>query len=153
MREWLWPQSGFANLLILNGCLISLEKRTQSLKCLFQVQLSLYKDSSVCFGYVCAQAPGFLESVATKGNHLKSQLQKRLGKNPHVKEVRGQGLLVGIQLDVPGSPLVATALKAGLLILTAGKGDVIRLAPPLVITIEELDKAVDILESCMASLD
>lgn len=102
---------------------------------------------------MCAQAPGFLESVATKGEHLKSQLQKRLGKNPHVKEVRGQGLLVGIQLDVPGSPLVAAALKAGLLILTAVKGDVIRLAPPLVITTEELDKAVDILESCMASLD
>jgi acetylornithine aminotransferase len=49
----------------------------------------------------------------------------------------GRGL-VGIQLKVPGSPLVA-ALKAGILILTAGKGDVVRLEPPLVITYEELD--------------
>lgn len=66
-----------------------------------------------------------------------------------MKEVWGQGLLAGIQLNVPGSPLVAAALKAGLLILTAGKGDVVRLVPPLVITHKELDQAIDILESCM----
>lgn len=98
------------------------------------------------------QAPGFLESVAQKGEYLKSQLREKLGSNPHVKEVRGEGLLVGIQLDVPASPLVAAALKAGLLILTAGKGDVVRLAPPLVISYAEIDQAVGILESCMSSL-
>jgi acetylornithine aminotransferase len=81
-----------------------------------------------------------------------SQLKEKLGKNSHVKEVRGQGLLVGIQLDVPASPLVAAALKAGLLILTAGKGDVVRLAPPLIISKQEIDQAVEILESCMCSL-
>ncbi|KAG0568924.1 hypothetical protein KC19_6G052100 [Ceratodon purpureus] len=98
------------------------------------------------------QAPGFLESVAEKGAYLKSQLQEKLGKNPHVKEVRGEGLLVGIQLDVPASPLVAAALKAGLLILTAGKGDVVRLAPPLIISKQEIDQAVEIIQSCMPSL-
>ena len=83
---------------------------------------------------------------------MKSQLQEKLGKNPHVKEVRGEGLLVGIQLDVPASPLVAAALKAGLLILTAGKGDVVRLAPPLIISKQEIDQAVEIIQSCMPSL-
>jgi len=106
------------------------------------------------FGLVAifVQAPGFLESVAQKGAYLKSQLREKLGKNPHVKEVRGEGLLVGIQLDVPATPLAAAALKAGLLILTAGKGDVVRLAPPLIISTEEIDQAVGILESCMSSL-
>jgi len=98
------------------------------------------------------QAPGFLESVAQKGAYLQSQLREKLGKNPHVKEVRGEGLLVGIQLDVPASPLVAAALKARLLILTAGKGDIVRLAPPLIISYQEIDQAVGILESCMFSL-
>ena len=101
---------------------------------------------------VCVQAPGFLESVAQKGAYLKLQLQEKLGKNAHVKEVRGEGLLVGIELDVAASPLVAAALKAGLLILTAGKGDVVRLAPPLIISYQEIDQAVGILESCMFSL-
>jgi acetylornithine aminotransferase len=98
------------------------------------------------------QAPGFLESVAEKGEYLRAQLREKLGNNPHVKEVRGEGLLVGIQLDVPASPLVAAALKAGLLILTAGKGDVVRLAPPLIISTQEIDQAVAILDSCMSSL-
>ena len=43
------------------------------------------------WSYVCVQSPGFLDNMATKGKHLKSQLKKRLGKNPHVKEVWGQG--------------------------------------------------------------
>lgn len=98
------------------------------------------------------QAPGFLESVASKGHYLKTQLQERLGNNPHVKEVRGYGLLVGIQLNVPASPLVSAALKEGLLILTAGKGDVVRLAPPLIISEQELDEAVHILARCLSSL-
>lgn len=93
-----------------------------------------------------------MESVAQNGAYLKSQLQEKLGKNSHVKEVRGEGLIVGIQLDVPASPLVAAALKAGLLILTAGKGDVVRLVPPLIISKEEIDQAIEILESCMSSL-
>ena len=49
---------------------------------------------AVCSGHMCVytvQAPGFLDNMATKGKYLKSQLKKRLGKNPHVKEVWGQG--------------------------------------------------------------
>ncbi len=53
---------------------------------------------------------------------------------------------------MPASPLVSAALKEGLLILTAGKGDVVRLAPPLIISEEELDEAVHILARCLSSL-
>ena len=44
--------------------------------------------------------PSFLASAAKKGQHLKQILTQKLGHNPHVKEVRGLGLIVGIELDV-----------------------------------------------------
>ncbi|KAG0615420.1 hypothetical protein M758_5G039900 [Ceratodon purpureus] len=98
------------------------------------------------------QAPGFLEHVAAKGGMLRSRLREKIGSHPHVKEIRGVGLLVGVELDVPAAPLVEAALKAGLLILTAGNGNVVRLAPPLTISEAELNQAVDILAGCMHSL-
>uniref|UniRef100_A0A0C9S5B3 acetylornithine transaminase n=1 Tax=Wollemia nobilis TaxID=56998 RepID=A0A0C9S5B3_9CONI len=99
------------------------------------------------------QETGFLESVARKGKYLKELLTKKLGNNIHVKEIRGFGLLVGIELDVSASPLVDAALHAGVLILTAGKGNIVRLAPPLIISEEELEKAADILSKSIMLLD
>lgn len=93
-----------------------------------------------------------MEHVATKGGLLRNQLRQKIGSHPRVKEIRGVGLLVGVELDVPAAPLVEAALKAGLLILTAGNGNVVRLAPPLTISEAELNQAVDILAGCMHSL-
>jgi acetylornithine aminotransferase len=86
-----------------------------------------------------------LETVANKGHYLRTRLQEKIGSNHHVKEIRGIGLLVGIELDVAGAPLINAALNAGLLILSTGKGNVVRLAPPLTISEKELNAAVDIL--------
>ncbi len=72
-------------------------------------------------------------------------LRRTMGSNPHVKEVRGLGLLVGVQLDVSAGKLVEAARAAGVLIITAGKGDVVRLVPPLVATDEEIDKVCEVL--------
>eukprot|EP00897_Mesotaenium_endlicherianum_P001871 jgi/Mesen1/1711/ME000138S00567 len=98
------------------------------------------------------QEPGFLENVTAKGDRLKQGLRTKLGQNPHVKEVRGTGLLVGLQLDVPATALVNAAREKGLLVITAGQGDVVRFAPPLVITNEEIDATVDILAECLPVL-
>jgi acetylornithine aminotransferase len=68
-----------------------------------------------------------------------------MGSNPHVKEVRGLGLLVGVQLDEMAGKLVEAARAAGVLVITAGKGDVIRLVPPLVATDEEIDSVCEVL--------
>ena len=46
---------------------------------------------------------GFLEDVARKGEKLRAGLENALGSNPHVKQVRGLGLIVGIQLDMVGT--------------------------------------------------
>lgn len=43
---------------------------------------------------------GFLEDVTRKGEKLRAGLEEALGSNPHVKQVRGLGLIVGVQLDV-----------------------------------------------------
>ncbi|KAJ9567910.1 hypothetical protein OSB04_003876 [Centaurea solstitialis] len=97
--------------------------------------------------------PTFLASVTRKGEYLKEILKKKVGQNPHVKEIRGFGLIVGIELDVPASPLVDACRESGLLILTAGKGDIVRLVPPLIISDQELDQAVEIMYKCFGVLD
>ena len=63
---------------------------------------------------------------------------------PHVVEVRGRGLLVGAELDVPAGPVVDAALDAGLVCLTSG-ANVLRLAPPLVVDETAVDRALAIL--------
>jgi acetylornithine/succinyldiaminopimelate/putrescine aminotransferase len=67
-----------------------------------------------------------------------------LAKLPHVVEARGRGLLVGAELDTPAQPFVDAALDAGLVTLTSGP-NVLRLAPPLVVTADEVDHALAIL--------
>lgn len=97
--------------------------------------------------------PSFLASVAKKGEYLKQILTEKLGHNSHVKEVRGLGLIVGIELDVQAAPLVDACRDAGLLVLTAGKGNVVRLVPPLIITEEELELAAEVLSRALPALD
>jgi acetylornithine aminotransferase len=87
--------------------------------------------------------PAFLAGVDAKGERLRAGLRAATAGNPHVKEVRGLGLLVGVQLDVMAGPVVEAARREGLLIITAGKGDVVRLVPPLTISNDEIDTCCD----------
>jgi acetylornithine aminotransferase len=97
--------------------------------------------------------PSFLASVSKKGQYLKDILQQRLGGNRHVKEIRGVGLIIGIELDVSASPVVDACRESGVLVLTAGKGNIVRLVPPLIITEEELDFAAEVLQKALPVLD
>ena len=97
--------------------------------------------------------PSFLASVTEKGQYFKDLLVSSIGGNSHVKEIRGFGLIIGIDLDVSASPLVEACQQSGLLVLTAGKGNVVRIVPPLIISKEEVDKAVGILKKCFHVLD
>lgn len=98
-------------------------------------------------------SPSFLAGVSKKGQYFKELLTKKLGGNRHVKEVRGQGLILGIELDVPAGPLVDACRNSGLLILTAGKGNIVRLVPPLIISEQELERSAEILLKCFPALD
>ena len=59
------------------------------------------------------------------------------------------GLLVGVQLDIPAGPVTDVARGMGVLAITAGSGDVIRLVPPLVLTNEDIDQAAEVLAKAL----
>lgn len=88
----------------------------------------------------------FLQDVQKKGAYLKEKIEKM----PHVENVAGLGMMLGIQLDVEAKPVINALLEAGLLVLSAKTK--IRLLPPLTISQEELDKGLTILEQTLASL-
>ncbi len=85
-----------------------------------------------------------LENAAKVGAHLRAALEKALAGNPGVKEIRGQGLMLGIELTKPCGALTERAAEAGLL-LSVTADSVIRLVPPLILTEAEADEIVSIL--------
>jgi len=87
---------------------------------------------------------GLLENAARVGAHLKGALERALGGNPGVKEIRGQGLMLGVELTKPCGVLVNRAAEAGLLISVTADS-VVRLVPPLIMTEAEADEVVRLL--------
>ena len=87
---------------------------------------------------------GILANAATVGRLLHEGLVRELGEVPGVKEVRGAGLMIGIELDRPCGVLLGRAAEAGLMIsVTADK--VIRIVPPLILSADEAAQIVAIL--------
>ncbi|MCR5653083.1 MAG: aspartate aminotransferase family protein [Ruminococcus sp.] len=90
----------------------------------------------------------FLNEVVKKGEYLKNKLLKING----VKSVRNLGLMVGIELEnADAHDIAVKCVKNGLLIITAKL--LLRMLPPLTITYEELDKAVEILDNTLHQED
>ncbi len=93
--------------------------------------------------------PGFLAAVREKGEALGAALSRLRAASAKIVAVRGRGLMWGIELVEPAAPYVTAARERGLLVCTAG-AQVIRLVPPLVVTREELERAVAILGEVLA---
>jgi acetylornithine aminotransferase len=87
---------------------------------------------------------GLLTHAAKVGAHLKAALERELAGNPGIKEIRGQGLMIGIELTKPCNVLTQRAADAGLLISVTADS-VIRLVPPMIITTAEADEVVALL--------
>lgn len=85
-----------------------------------------------------------LDNAANVGAHLKGALERELGGLPGVKDIRGQGLMLGIELDRPCGVILTRACEAGLL-LSVTADSVIRLVPPLILSVAEADEIVAIL--------
>ncbi|MGG1617589.1 acetylornithine transaminase [Paenibacillus sp. NRS-1782] len=81
------------------------------------------------------------ERAAELGEYLFQSLQKSLGEIPFVKDIRGKGLMVGIECAEPVAELVLAGQKKGILFITAGP-NVVRLLPNLYVTKDEIDQAV-----------
>ena len=93
-------------------------------------------------------APDFLAEVTCKGRRITDALE--FWNLPNVKEVRGKGLMIGIQLEgLAPKKAAAELLLRGLVVLTAGR-DVLRLLPPLTITNEEIDRGLVILRDYLS---
>lgn len=106
---------------------------------------------------VCAAASAVLEAFDSEdilancrdsGEHLLAGLRKIAECRDDVKEVRGRGLMIAIELSGPARPIVDRALEHGL-VINATAGTVLRFLPPLNITKEEIDEGLSILEEVL----
>ncbi|MEA3394682.1 MAG: aspartate aminotransferase family protein [Pseudomonadota bacterium] len=87
---------------------------------------------------------GLLDHAAKLGAHVRAVLDRELGSHPGVKDIRGQGLMIGIELSKPCGALINRAAEAGLLISVTADS-VIRLLPPLIMTQAEADEMLGLL--------
>jgi predicted acetylornithine/succinylornithine family transaminase len=86
-----------------------------------------------------------IPAVEQLGKHFLRGLDELKGKYPFVKDVRGRGLLIGMELDVPGKDIVTSCLKEGMLI-NCTMDTVLRFMPPLIVTAEEIDSLLTVLD-------
>ncbi len=94
--------------------------------------------------------PAFLRHVQETGAYFKERLEEI--NSPHITGVRGRGLMLGVQLDIPAAPVIQAGYRHGLLLLNAGP-DVLRLVPPLVITPADVDIAVERIAAVLGEVD
>jgi acetylornithine aminotransferase len=87
---------------------------------------------------------GLLANAASVGAALNARLREELAGLPGVVEIRGQGLIIGIELNRPCGVLLARCAEAGLLISVTAER-VVRLLPPLILTADEAAQAASIL--------
>jgi acetylornithine aminotransferase len=87
---------------------------------------------------------GLMDNAARVGAHLKAGLEKALGGRPGIKDIRGLGLMIGVELDQPCGVLTGRCAEAGLLISVTADS-VVRLVPPLIMTTAEADEVLAIL--------
>ena len=92
---------------------------------------------------------GVLENCQKMGAYFLSKLQALKDKFSFITEVRGQGLILGAELDRDGAGIAASCLEEGLLINCAA-GKVLRFIPPLIVTKDEIEQGMDILEKVLA---
>ena len=93
-------------------------------------------------------AGGVMQNVVRMGAHLEAGLRALATRHPAVIDVRGAGLMWGVELDRPAAPVVQAALERKLLI-NRTSDTVIRLLPAFVITEREIDEALPLLEAAI----
>ena len=89
-----------------------------------------------------------LENTKNVGAYLRTKLTELTNKYKSITDIRGLGLMLGIELTIPAGEIVTKCREQGLLLATAGSS-VIRFVPPLIVTEKDIDKAVGILDSVL----
>jgi acetylornithine/N-succinyldiaminopimelate aminotransferase len=93
-----------------------------------------------------------LANVRARGAELRAGLKKLADKFDFIREVRGEGLMLGVDLDVEGAPYVAEALKQGLLINCTHE-HILRLLPPFILTAQQVKEGLSKLESVLTKTE
>lgn len=109
---------------------------------------------------VCAVAVEFLSvledknllaNIRARGAELRAGLQKLASKFPFITEVRGEGLMLGVQLDIPGGPIVDEALNQGAIINCAHE-KTLRLLPPFIVTAAQVKQFLKKMDSVFSAV-
>ena len=95
---------------------------------------------------------GILKNAEESGIYLREKLEGLKEKYNFIKDIRGMGLMQGIEVDVDPKKIIKEAIENGLLLVGAGE-KVIRFVPPLIINKEEIDEAIEILEKSLKTID
>jgi len=114
-------------------------------------------DHGTTFGgnpIACAAANAVLDVIESKklmqsAKVFEKQIKKSLSVVPGVSEVRGRGLLLGIELRTPIAKKVAAAMLEAGVIVNAANDQTIRIAPPLIVTTPQIDKFISIFKKVM----
>ena len=97
------------------------------------------------------QDHGLLAQVQRTGTYFEARLQALAATHPVIAEVRGAGLMRGLQLTVDAAPVVEGALARGLLVNRTAE-TVVRLLPPYTVSTGDIDEAVATLDAVLAGL-
>jgi adenosylmethionine-8-amino-7-oxononanoate aminotransferase len=155
------------------GALLANDKIVQAIKSgsgLFQHGHTYIGHPTACAAALAVQRviqrDKLLSKVQAQGEYLSNRLRERLGDHPHVGDIRGRGLFMGVELvsdrirKTPFDPALklhakvkAQAMQNGLMIYPMGgtidglAGDHVLLAPPFIVTCDQIDEIVDLLGS------
>ena len=95
---------------------------------------------------------GILDHCREMGLYLRGKLEQLKDKYDFIKDVRGRGLIIGMELAIEGGDLVKAAMQRGLLI-NCTAGNVLRFVPPLIVTAADIDEAAGILDAVLAGVN
>jgi len=95
---------------------------------------------------------GLIGRIGRVGGHMEQRLKAMAARHPIVKEVRGAGLIWGLELTRDAAPVVPAALARGVIVNRTAE-TVVRLLPPLVITVDEVDEALTRLDAALGAVE
>nr|MCR4933137.1 aminotransferase class III-fold pyridoxal phosphate-dependent enzyme [Lachnospiraceae bacterium] len=89
-----------------------------------------------------------IKNVNVVGDYLYEKLEGLKEKSDKIIAHRGLGLIQGLEFSVPVAPIINEALKKGLVLINAGT-NILRFVPPLIVSKENVDEMIAILEDCI----
>ena len=93
-------------------------------------------------------APSFLARVNLVGRYFKERLEDLRSHHDLIKDVRGRGLMIGMELEIPGGKIVEKCLERGF-VINCTHDTVLRFAPPLTVEMEEIDRLIPVLDEVL----